>query len=193
MHFAADWTAGDRRWRELPVSVWVSRRASGETVLDVPATLAARARLLATGHGRKTDRLDAESVASVAQRASPRNVAAEDDTVLRLLSDHRDDLVNQRTRTLNRLHRRLSELVPGGVKRQLSTLQAADILRGVRPLTCEEIDSTAGSTHSPNSCATWLSSGQNFAAASCRKAADGIGRPNSRRRPASKDAVTPAA
>ena len=41
--------------------------ASEETVLDVPATLAARVRLLARGHGRKTDGIDATSVARVAQ------------------------------------------------------------------------------------------------------------------------------
>src|SRR4051795_7357578 len=42
--------------------------AAGETVLDVPAALAARARVLARGHGRKTDGIDARSVALVAQQ-----------------------------------------------------------------------------------------------------------------------------
>src|SRR3954451_17112238 len=94
LSFAADWTV--RRWAVegatgLGMGVAQSLAAAGETVLDVPATLASRARLLATGHGRKTDRLDAVSVASVAQRAALRQVNAEDDTVpLRLLSDHRD-------------------------------------------------------------------------------------------------------
>jgi len=71
--------------------------AAGETVLDVPAKLAARARLLATGHSRKTDALDVVSVAAAAQcNTSLRTVEAEDDTVLlRLLADHRDDLVNE--------------------------------------------------------------------------------------------------
>jgi transposase len=52
--------------------------------------------------------------------------------------DHRDDLVSERTRALNRLHRLLRELVPGGAKRQLSIAQAADLLRGVRPLTAAD-------------------------------------------------------
>ena len=40
--------------------------AAGEQVVDVPAQLAARARLLNSGHARKTDALDAASVAAVA-------------------------------------------------------------------------------------------------------------------------------
>ena len=55
--------------------------------MDVPAQLAARARLLNTGHARKTDPIDAAAVAMVAQhhrRLHP--VRAEDDSlVLRLL------------------------------------------------------------------------------------------------------------
>jgi len=63
-------------------------------------------------------------------------VRAEDDTViLRLLSDRRDDLVAERTRTLNRLHVLLRDLHPGGAKRNLSTVQAAALLRTIRPLT----------------------------------------------------------
>ncbi|MGH8894473.1 MAG: IS110 family transposase, partial [Actinomycetes bacterium] len=41
----------------------------GEQVVDVPAKLAARARMLDTGHGRKTDADDAHSVAVAAVRA----------------------------------------------------------------------------------------------------------------------------
>jgi hypothetical protein len=40
--------------------------ADGETVLDVPAKLSARVRVFATGQGRKTDPVDAHSVAVVA-------------------------------------------------------------------------------------------------------------------------------
>jgi hypothetical protein len=40
--------------------------SAGEQVVDVPAQLAARARLLNSGHARKTDALDAASVAAVA-------------------------------------------------------------------------------------------------------------------------------
>ena len=39
---------------------------AGEQVVDVPAKLAARVRLFDTGHNRKTDALDAHSIAIVA-------------------------------------------------------------------------------------------------------------------------------
>ena len=42
--------------------------ADGEHVVDVPAKLAARARLFDTGHNRKTDVHDAHAVAVVAVR-----------------------------------------------------------------------------------------------------------------------------
>ena len=42
--------------------------AAGERVVDVPAKLAARTRLLDTGHNRKTDAVDAHSIAMVAVR-----------------------------------------------------------------------------------------------------------------------------
>src|SRR5437763_15875554 len=43
--------------------------ADGEAVLDVPAKLSARARVFATGHGRKTDSVDAPRAAVAALRA----------------------------------------------------------------------------------------------------------------------------
>ena len=43
--------------------------AAGETVLDVPATLASRVRVLATSKSQKTDRHDALSIAIAALRA----------------------------------------------------------------------------------------------------------------------------
>ena len=100
--------------------------AADQQVLDVPAKLAARARLLGAGSARKTDATDAASVGAVTQRNERlRPVQAENHTVvLRLLSDRRDDLVAERTRTLNRLHVLLRDLHPGGAKRDLSTLQA---------------------------------------------------------------------
>jgi transposase len=74
--------------------------SASQRVLDVPAKLAARARLLGSGSARKTDVTDAASVAAVAQRNQRlRMVQAEDHTViLRLLSDHRDHQVAERTR-----------------------------------------------------------------------------------------------
>jgi transposase len=73
--------------------------AAGEQVVDVPAKLAARARLLGTSNARKTDLADACSVAAAAiHHRRLRPVALEDQTVVfRLLSDRRDDLVAERT------------------------------------------------------------------------------------------------
>jgi transposase len=63
----------------------------GEQVLDVPAKLAARVRVLSVGHGRKSDADDAVSVA-VAARSVPalRQVGVEDQAVvLQLLTKRR--------------------------------------------------------------------------------------------------------
>jgi hypothetical protein len=56
--------------------------ADGETVLDVPAKLSARVRVFATGQGRKTDPVDAHSVAVAALHAKGlREVTVDDATV----------------------------------------------------------------------------------------------------------------
>lgn len=54
--------------------------ADGETVTDVPAKLSARARVFATGQGRKTDPVDAHSVAVVALRTKGLRPVTADDT-----------------------------------------------------------------------------------------------------------------
>src|SRR5947209_10668314 len=67
--------------------------ADGEPVVDVPAKLSARARVFSTGQGRKTDPVDAHSVALVGLRSTTdlRVIAVDDATVaLRLLVDRRD-------------------------------------------------------------------------------------------------------
>jgi transposase len=116
--------------------------AAGEQVVDVPAKLAARARLLGTSSARKTDLADACSVAAAAlHHRRLRPVALEDQTViLRLLSDRRDDLVAERTRTLSRLHVMLADLQPGGATRELSATQAAALLRKTRPITVVDLE-----------------------------------------------------
>jgi transposase len=109
--------------------------ADGETVVDVPAKLSARARVFATGQGRKTDPVDAHSVAVAALRTKGlRQVTVDDATVaLRLLADRRDRLGQGRTETISRLHTLLLELVPGGAKKYLSAPQARALLNTVRP------------------------------------------------------------
>jgi transposase len=109
--------------------------SDGEQVLDVPAKLAARVRVLSVGHGRKSDGDDAISVASTARSVpSLRQVGVEDQaTVLHLLTKRRQDLVAARTQTINRLHRLLMDLVPGGTRRNLTTKRAAALLAAVTP------------------------------------------------------------
>lgn len=90
--------------------------AAGERVLDVPATLAARVRVLGTGRSDKNDPNDARSVAVAALRA-PGLVAvsaADHTAVLRLLAKQNLDLGRERNRVACRLHAMICDLVPGG-------------------------------------------------------------------------------
>jgi transposase len=109
--------------------------ASGETVVDVPAALSARARLLDSGHKDKTDSYDARSAAIVALRnRSLRAVTLEDHRqVLRLLARRHHQLIAGRTRAICRLHAVLCELVAGGLSKNLSAERAASELRKLRP------------------------------------------------------------
>jgi transposase len=111
--------------------------AQGETVLDVPAKLAARVRVFDTGNARKTDATDAHAVAMVALRTPRLNELSYDEELvaLRLLADRRDELSHLRVQTVNRLQRLLTELIPGGAKRDLSALQAKRLLATVKPRT----------------------------------------------------------
>ena len=109
--------------------------AAGEMVVDVPAKLAARVRLFDTGHNRKTDALDAHSIAVVAVRTTGLRVVVEDGELeaLRMLTDRRDELAKHRVQTVNRLQRLLSELLPGQRKRDLSAAQAKTMLATTKP------------------------------------------------------------
>jgi transposase len=106
-----------------------------ERVVDVPAKLAARVRVLSVGHGRKSDPDDAVSVAVAARSGLQlRLVGVEDQAVvLHLLTKRREDLVAARTQTINRLHRLLMDLVPGGARRNLTAKRAAALLTEVTP------------------------------------------------------------
>jgi transposase len=107
----------------------------GEQVVDVPPKLSARARVLATGQGRKTDATDAHSVALVGTRMTGLRpvVADEQLEVLRLLVDRRRALGEEHTRKVSQLHALLLELIPGGAKVFLSAAQARKLLASVRP------------------------------------------------------------
>jgi hypothetical protein len=107
--------------------------------VDVPAQLAARAWLLNSGHVRKTDALDAASVAAVAaHHLRLRLIRAEAHNMgLRLLSDRRDDLAEERTRMASRWHALLHDLIAGGPQRDLTTTHAAGLLRTVHSMNTE--------------------------------------------------------
>lgn len=109
--------------------------ADGETVVDVPAKLAARVRVFDTGNARKTDATDAHAIAAAALRTPDLQVLEFDEALvaLRLLTDRRDELSARRVQTVNRLHRLLTELIPGGAGRDLSATQAKRLLASVRP------------------------------------------------------------
>jgi transposase len=108
---------------------------AGEQVVDVPAKLAARVRLFDTGHNRKTDALDAHSIAIVAVRTEGLRVLKVDGELeaLRMLTDRREALTRRRVQTVNRLQALLAELLPGQAKKDITPLQAKAMLASVRP------------------------------------------------------------
>jgi transposase len=109
--------------------------ADGEQVVDVPPKLSARARVFATGQGRKTDATAAHSVALVATRMTGLREVADDQqlTVLRILADRRRALGEDHSRMISQLHQLLLELIPDGAKTSLSAAQAKALLARVRP------------------------------------------------------------
>jgi transposase len=144
----AGYTAMRRYAKTWPERVWAVEGANGvgrplaqrlleagERVVDVPAKLAARARLLDVGHGRKTDAHDAHSVAVAAVRAGNLRVLQVDGELeaLRMLTDRREALSRRRVQTVDRLQALLAELLPGQAKKDITAGQAKAMLAGVRP------------------------------------------------------------
>ena len=112
------------QWRERTFALEDCRHLSrtferdllraGERVIRVPPKLMAGARRSAREPG-KSDPIDAIAVARAALREPDLPVATLDgaERDVRLLVDHRDDLVATRTRDQNRLRWHLHELMPG--------------------------------------------------------------------------------
>src|SRR6516164_2314162 len=109
--------------------------AAGERVLDVPPKLAARVRLLQAGNTGKNDPNDALSVAVAAlQSTAWRPVVAEDHAVvLKICAKRHRDLARARNQACCRRHAVLCDLVPGGIRKEITAGQAARILEQVRP------------------------------------------------------------
>jgi transposase len=110
--------------------------AAGERVVDVPAKLAARVRLLATGDTNKNDPNDARSVAVAALRSPElRAVQAEDHAaVMKVWAKRHRDLARHRSRVVCRLHAVLCDLVPGGIAGEITAAQAIRLLDNVEPV-----------------------------------------------------------
>jgi hypothetical protein len=109
--------------------------AAGERVLDVQPKLAARVRLLEAGNTGKNDPNDARSVAVAALRSrSGRQIAAEDHAaVLRIWARRHRDLARARNQVACRLHAVLCDLVPGGVRKEITAGHAASVLDQITP------------------------------------------------------------
>jgi transposase len=114
----ADRFGPERRWavedcRHLSRRLEADLLAAGEAILRVPPKLMAHARDGARTYG-KSDPIDALAVARAVLREPNLPVARLDgpSRELRLLVDHRDDLVRDRTAHINRLRWHLHELDP---------------------------------------------------------------------------------
>lgn len=114
----ADRFGSERRWavedcRHLPRRLEADLLAAGEQIVRVPPKLMAHCRDAARTYG-KSDPIDALAVARAAVREPGLPTARLEgpERELRLLVDHREDLVAERTRMVNRLRWHLHELDP---------------------------------------------------------------------------------
>jgi transposase len=109
--------------------------STGEVVWDVPSKKSSLVRAFSATSGRKTDEVDAHAVA-LAALSTPglEQVRTDDHTAaLRLLASRRHELVGSRVQAVNRLHRELQILIPGGAQRHLTATKAKTLLASVRP------------------------------------------------------------
>jgi transposase len=107
--------------------------ATGESVVDVPAMLSTRARLLGSGRAQKNDPNDARSVAIAALRNPDLCRVGRDDhsRVLKLLVKRHRDLGRLKNQTACRLHALLMELVPGGMAASMTVTRANTLIDSV--------------------------------------------------------------
>jgi transposase len=145
------WARG--RWSERQWAVedcrHVSRRLEGELlrggerVMRVPPRWVARVRQSARTVG-KSDPIDALAVARVVLREGDLPLARLDgsEREVRVLVDHRDDLVGERTRAQNRLRWHLHELWPGEAP-SLRTLDQRAVLERLEQRLAEQPGSVA--------------------------------------------------
>src|SRR5262245_13937198 len=132
----ADGFGPDRQWavedcRHLSRRLEADMLAAGERIVRVFPKLMAHARDAARTYG-KSDPIDALAVARAALRHTDLPAAQLDGPAreLRLLVDHREDLVAERTRCINRLRWHLHDLDPSWdpPARSLTALKNLDVL-----------------------------------------------------------------
>jgi transposase len=113
---------------------------AGEQVLDVPATLASRVRVLGTGRSNKNDPNDALSVAIAALRSPGLRAVepANHTEVLRLLAKRNHEIGRLRNIVVSRLHAALANLSPGGIAKELNASDAVRLLSDFNPKTAVE-------------------------------------------------------
>ncbi|MFN2485756.1 MAG: IS110 family transposase, partial [Acidimicrobiia bacterium] len=106
---------------------------AGERVVDVPATMASRVRLLGAGKSQKTDPNDARSVAIAALRHSGLALVRADNhaQVLGLLAKRHRDVARMKNKVACRLHALLIELAPGGLTTEMTVNKAKSLLEQV--------------------------------------------------------------
>jgi len=104
--------------------------AAGESVVDVPAVLSTRTRLLGSGRAQKNDPNDARSVAITALRNNELSRVSVDNhaQVLKLLVKRHRDVGRLRSKAACRLHVLLMELHPGGMAKEMTVTRANDLL-----------------------------------------------------------------
>jgi len=106
---------------------------AGENVVDVPATLSSRVRVLATGRSNKNDPNDAYAVAIAALRAPALAAVRSEDhvSVLRMLAKAHLDTSRAKNRAACRLHAIVADLVAGGIGNEVVVSQAETLLASV--------------------------------------------------------------
>jgi len=107
--------------------------AAGERVLDVPAMMASRVRVLGSGKSQKNDPNDARSVAIAALRHPGLVMVVADDhtRVLGLLAKRHRDVARLKNKAACRLHALLMELTAGGLGSEMTVNKANSLLGGV--------------------------------------------------------------
>ena len=107
--------------------------AEGERVVDVPAMMASRVRVLGAGKSQKNDPNDARSVAIAALRYPGLALVVADDhtRVLGLLAKRHRDVARLKNKAACRLHALLGELTAGGLASEMTVNKANSLLANV--------------------------------------------------------------